>query len=183
MRHTAPVVAALLLIAGCTGGTATESPADPADPSPFAACPALSGGGADLPDVSLACFTGGGRVRLADLRGPAVINIWASYCGPCRTELPVMQRLADRTAGRLTVLGVDSGDTRGAAASFAADHGITMPNLFDPEHRLADGVGTVTLPSTIFIGADGKRYVHRYPMDAAELSRQLREHTGIEVAL
>ena len=75
---------------------------------------------AGLPDLRLPCFTDGSEVALRDLHGPAVINIWASWCGPCRRELPVMQRLADRAGDRLTVLTVDTGDGREAGASFAA---------------------------------------------------------------
>jgi thiol-disulfide isomerase/thioredoxin len=171
-------VAAALLLAGCTAA-AVESEA----PSPFAACSAYSGGGTELPDVSLDCFTGDGQVRLADLRGPAVINIWASYCGPCREELPIMQRLADTAAGRLTVLGVDTGDTRAAAASFGADHGVKMPTLFDPDRKLVTALGVVSLPSTVFVDAAGKMHLYRYPMDAAALTEQVREHTGVEVKL
>ncbi|GIE87438.1 TlpA family protein disulfide reductase [Actinoplanes regularis] len=173
-----PVVAAAVLLTGCTA-----TPTEPEPPSPFAACAAQPGGGTELPDVSLACFTGDGQIRLADLRGPAVINIWASYCGPCRQELPVIQRLADATAGRLTVLGVDTNDTRTAAASFGADHGVSMPTLFDPDRKLVTALGVVSLPSTVFVDAAGKMYVHRYPMDAADLTEQVREHTGLEVRL
>jgi cytochrome c biogenesis protein CcmG/thiol:disulfide interchange protein DsbE len=173
--------AALMLLAGCT--TAAEPADETPSPSPFAACAAPTGGGTELPDVSLACFTGGEQVRLADLRGPAVINIWSSSCGPCRTELPVIQQLADRGAGRLTVLGVDTGDTRAAAASFGADHGVTLPTLFDPEQKLVAALGAMTLPNTIFIDAAGKLYLHRLPVEAAELTELVEKHTGVTVPL
>ena len=182
MRVLLATAAAVLLLAGCTSGAATGS-APSTTSSPFGACPAVSGGDTELPDVTLTCFNGGGKVRLADLSGPAVINIWASSCAPCRTELPLVQKLADRTAGKLTVLGVASRDRDSAAASFGAVHGISLPTLSDPEAELAGRIGAISLPSTVFINADGKMHVHRYAMDAADLTEQLREHTGLQVDL
>ena len=178
--------AAMVLAVALTACSTEATPKPPAVSSPFADCAALTAaspavGRAELPDLELACFTGGRAVRLVDLPRPAVINMWASWCGPCRTELPVIQDLAERTEGRLTVLAVDSGDRRDAAASFAVDHAITMPTLFDPEKKLAGELGQASLPTTIFIDATGRRYVHRLPLDAAELARQAREHTGVTV--
>ncbi|WIN00996.1 TlpA disulfide reductase family protein [Actinoplanes oblitus] len=179
MRAVLPAVAALLLLAGCTAA----APADDETPSPFATCAPPAGGDTELPDVTLACFTGGEQVRLGELRGPAVINIWSSFCGPCREELPVIQRLADRSAGRLTVLGVDTGDARDAAASFGADHGVSMPTLYDRDQKLIAALGAVNLPNTVFVDAAGKYYLHRLPVDAAELTRLVAEHTGVTVRL
>ena len=203
MRGLVPVAALSLLLAACT---AEAAPEPPDTPSPFADCAALSAAvapvgssaavapvgspaavapvgspAAELPDLELPCFTGGGGVRLADLPRPAVINLWASWCAPCRTELPVLQDLADRAAGRLTVLGVDTGDGRGAAASFAADHAVTMPTLYDPDKKLAGALGLPNLPATIFIDPQGRRHVQRLPLDAAGLAAAVREHTGVTV--
>ncbi|WP_203827270.1 TlpA family protein disulfide reductase [Actinoplanes palleronii] len=200
MRRFLPTVAALVLLAGCTSGASGDSvEAASSTPSPFAACStpvpsaavspgaaspaAASPGVAALQGLSIGCFTGDSPVDLGALRGPAVINIWASFCGPCRTELPVVQKLADKTTGRLTVLGVDSGDRWEAAASFGADHGVSIPTLFDQDRKLAGAVGAISLPSTIFIDANGKMYLHRYSMDAADLSDLLLEHTGLRVEL
>jgi cytochrome c biogenesis protein CcmG/thiol:disulfide interchange protein DsbE len=136
---------------------------------------------AAMPDLRLPCFTGGEQVALRDVRGPAVINLWASWCGPCRTELPVMQQLADRAAGRLTVLGVDTGDDRAAGASFADGKGVRMPTLFDADRKLLTAVGRISLPVTIFVDAAGKTYVHPLPLDAKTLADQVRTRTGVTV--
>jgi cytochrome c biogenesis protein CcmG/thiol:disulfide interchange protein DsbE len=173
--------AVALLLAGCT---ASAEPDKPEISSPFASCTALTASTpvtSELPDVELPCFTGGEPLRVRDIHLPAVINIWASYCEPCREELPVMQGLADRSEGRLTVLGVDSADRREAAASFAVDHGVTFPTLFDPDRRLATELGQATLPLTVFVDADGGMYVHRTPLDVDELIEKVREHTGVTV--
>jgi thiol-disulfide isomerase/thioredoxin len=135
-----------------------------------------------VPDLKLPCFTGGQQVALRTLRGPAVINLWASWCPPCREELPAMQRLADATAGRLHVIGVDSGDDRDAAAEFATDQKVTLPTLFDSERKLAGALGRPAIPITVFIDAVGKRHVYdQVPPDDAKLAALVRANTGVTV--
>jgi cytochrome c biogenesis protein CcmG/thiol:disulfide interchange protein DsbE len=137
---------------------------------------------AGLPDVSLPCFTGGQSFGLASLRGPAVVNLWASSCAPCREELPLLQELADRTAGRLHVVGVDTFDARAAGASFAADKGVTFPTLFDPGKKLLNALGKINLPVTVFVGADGGRFVYTgKALDKPTLGGLVRAHTGVTV--
>ena len=154
----------------------------------LSAAPAASEGspagarGADLPEVSLPCFTGGQSFDLRALRGPAVVNLWASSCAPCREELPLLQELADRTAGRLHVVGVDTFDSRAAGASFAADKGVTFPTFFDPEKKLLTALGKVNLPVTVFVGADGGRYVYAgKALDKPTLGGLVRAHSGVTV--
>ncbi|WP_328463080.1 TlpA family protein disulfide reductase [Actinoplanes sp. NBC_00393] len=175
------VAAALLLLSACT---ASAEPDKPPTPSPFGECPAPASAPAvasELPELTLSCFTGGQEIALSSLPRPAVINIWASWCGPCRDELPVMQGLADRAAGKLTVIGVDSQDRREAAASFATDNGISMPTLVDPDGKLAMAVKQAGLPATVFVDTDGGVYVHRRALDVDELIEKVREHFGVTV--
>jgi cytochrome c biogenesis protein CcmG/thiol:disulfide interchange protein DsbE len=177
VRRILPVLVAALLLSGCAA--AVE---EPEIPSPFAACDGLTGGTAsEIPDISLPCFTGGAEVRLRDLRGPAVINIWGSWCGPCREELPLLQGLADRADGRFAVIGVDARDTRNRGADFATDRSVTFPTLFDQEMRFAGELGVTMLPATVFIKADGGIYVHRNSMDVDQLIEQVRKQLGITV--
>lgn len=169
----------------CGALTAPPAAASASAPAaaPGASGPAPAGGpAADLPDVLLPCFTGGRSVGLAALRGPAVVNLWASSCAPCREELPLLQELADRTAGRLHVVGVDTFDDRSAGASFAADKGVSFPTLFDPEKKLLTALGKINLPITVFVGADGKRFVYAgKALDKPTLGGLVRTHTGVTV--
>jgi cytochrome c biogenesis protein CcmG/thiol:disulfide interchange protein DsbE len=182
----------VVLLAGCTGaasdpGRAADGPAPPFDDcSGLTAAPSggptSAGAAADLPDLTLPCFTGGQPVRLADLRGPAVINLWGSWCGPCREELPAMQRLADRTAGHLHVIGVDTWDDRPAAGSFAVDRKVTLPTLYDRDKQLLSALGTVNLPVTVFLDAAGKRYTYNGTgLDDHKLGDLVTQHTGVTV--
>jgi cytochrome c biogenesis protein CcmG/thiol:disulfide interchange protein DsbE len=190
---------AVVLAAGMTACTAeaTTAPQASEQASPFADCgvlavPPASGAAvppsaaaaraADLPDLRLPCFTGGRQVRLADLRGPAVINLWASWCPPCREELPAMQRLADATAGRLHVIGVDSGDDRDAAVSFAAGSGVTLPTLYDRDKKLGAALGRFAIPVTVFVDAAGRRHVYdAIPPDDTQLADLVLRNTGVTV--
>jgi cytochrome c biogenesis protein CcmG, thiol:disulfide interchange protein DsbE len=175
---------AALLVALATAGCSGQRHAD--TPSPFADCsaitvPAASTGPTDLPDLRLPCFTGGKGVALTEIRGPAVINFWASWCGPCRAELPVIQALAARSAGKLTVLGVDTGDRRDAGASFAAATQVTMPTLFDQDQSLFNALAGRALPMTVFVDAAGRRSVYVLPLTEKTLPEQVRAHTGVTV--
>jgi cytochrome c biogenesis protein CcmG, thiol:disulfide interchange protein DsbE len=164
-----------------TSAPAARSSAGPAPSGP--AVGSVPGAAVDLPDLELPCFTGGVPFRLTALRGPAVVNLWASWCEPCREELPAMQRLADSTAGRLHVVGVDTGDARGAAASFGADAKVTLPTLYDRDRKLVGLLGRVALPVTVFVDAAGKRFVYnQLPPDDAQLAQLVRDHTGVAVA-
>ncbi len=179
---------ALLLIAAVS---ACSSEAEP--PSPFADCAGLTAAppsaapasapapAGTLPDLRLPCFTGEQQIALRELHGPAVINLWASWCGPCRAELPVMQRLAERAEGRLAVLGVDTGDSRENGAAFASAAGVTMPTLFDTDRKLLNALGRITLPVTVFVDSAGRATVHPLPLDDRSLSEQVRRNTGVTV--
>ena len=187
MRPARPFVAAALALLGAVAAGCAAEAKSSETPSPFAGCSELTGrpqaGTSTLPELKLPCFTGEEQVALRSLPGPAVINLWASWCDPCRRELPVIQRLADRTAGQITVIGVDTGDTRDAGASFAADKGVSFPTLFDPDKKLANAIAGTNLPITIFVDASGKSYVNRLPVDAAKLTQLVHEHTGVTVTL
>lgn len=184
-------VALALVAAGCGGSDETPPAAEP--PPPFADCAALTapppaaepvaltGEGKPLPEVALPCFTGGQEVTVSAIRGPAVVNLWGSWCGPCREELPAFQRFADRAAGKVTVVGVDIRDTRSAASSLAADLGVTYPNLFDPDERLRAELGVSALPATLFVDRDG-RVRHLYnstALDDAALATLAAKHLGV----
>jgi cytochrome c biogenesis protein CcmG, thiol:disulfide interchange protein DsbE len=182
-----PALPLALLLAACT---AEARPVAGQPASPFADCAALtspapsgspSAANDTLPELQLPCFTGGTPVRLTQLQAPAVINLWASWCEPCRTELPAVQRLADRAAGRLTVVGVDTGDDRDAAASFAADKQVSMPTLYDRDERLIGSLGRSTLPVTIFLGEHGRWHIEPLPLDDARLPELVRTWTGVSV--
>ncbi|GAB3951090.1 TlpA family protein disulfide reductase [Micromonospora vulcania] len=189
----------LLAVGGCTTGATDEPPPRPAAaerPSPFEDCGGLSTaptagpaattpatGGAALPELTLACFTGGAPVALRSVAGPAVINVWASWCPPCRKELPAFQRLSDRAAGRLQVVGVNSRDSRAGAQSIGEDFGVRFPILVDQGEALQRELNRVAIPLTLFVDAQGRiRHIDATgALDDARLAKLVNTHLGLTV--
>ena len=136
----------------------------------LAACEAPPSGevGAPAPDYRAVTMTGD-SVSLASLRGRTVLlNVWATWCHPCREELPVLQRLHEEYAGRgLTVVGV-SIDAVGAGAAiedFAAEYGVTYPLWHDPDNRVSTTFQGIGVPLSVLVGADGMlRWRHLGPV-------------------
>ena len=141
-------------------------------------------GPVELPSFGLACFNGGEEVVLADLRGPAVVNLWASWCPPCRKELPAFQRLAERADGRLHVVGVVAADDREMARALGERLGLTFPNLFDGDDRVRAALGRNFLPMTLLVDADGRvRHLDSSgALDDAALDELIGQYLGVELS-
>lgn len=198
LRRRAAVVGlvALLVATGCTTGS-TPAPSNQTSPPPFAGCsdllqppaaaspaPAGTTSAPDtLPDLNLQCFNGGEQFSLRALQGPAVINLWASWCPPCRKELPAFQRLSDRLNGALHVVGVNVRDDRSAAQSLAEDFGLRFPNLVDQDDELRVALARPYLPITLFVDAQGEvRHIDMSgALDDVELADLVERHLGVVV--
>jgi cytochrome c biogenesis protein CcmG/thiol:disulfide interchange protein DsbE len=188
-RLLAPALLGMLL-AGCSSGGSAEPAAatSPADvDTVLDPCPAQPDEPADgaqtLPALSLDCL-GGGELDLRKAPGtPTVVNLWASWCGPCREELPLLQQLAEAAAGEVQVLGVISKDGVPQADSFATDSGVTFPGAFDGSGRLMAELGLNSLPHTYFLAADGALvHTETGPVDSLdELEGLVAEHLGVRL--
>jgi len=109
-----------------------------------------------LPDLTLSCLGQGPDVNLAELRGkPYVVNVWASWCGPCRSELPLMGEVYRANREQLGFLGIDMADDQIAALGLAAQTNMSFPSVQDPESRIRAGLGVVGVPTTVFMRPDG----------------------------
>ncbi len=180
MRRRTLLLAAPLLLAGCstskdavaTGDTfefvapggRTEITYD--DPSSRGAIRGLSG-----PSL----LTAGGTVGLDSYPGRVVVvNVWGSWCGPCRTEAPNLEFVAQQTARPgATVLGVDVRDDRQAALDFVHDRGLTYDSIFDDSGRSLAALGGVprnVVPLTIVLDRQHRvAAVYLLPIAVAEL--------------
>lgn len=106
--------------------------------------------------------------RLATLRGyPAVVNVWASWCGPCRLEFPHFQRAAAQYGKRVAFLGIDSQDSDDAAATFLEEAPVPYPSYTDPDEEIGDSIGaSLGLPDTAFYDRGGELvYLKQGPYD------------------
>jgi cytochrome c biogenesis protein CcmG, thiol:disulfide interchange protein DsbE len=101
--------------------------------------------------------------RVRELRGhPLVINVWAAWCGPCRQELPIVQRASLDWGKRVAFVGVDLQDNRASARRLLANIPLTYPSYEDPDGKVARGYRLVGTPSTIYYDAAGKQtYIHQ----------------------
>jgi thiol-disulfide isomerase/thioredoxin len=97
------------------------------------------------------------EARIASLRGyPVVVNVWASWCGPCRFEFPVLQKLSARYGKRVAFIGVDSQDSEDAAATFLEEAPLSYPSYTDSDKGLAESLGASHgFPDTAFYDRDG----------------------------
>ena len=180
------------LLAGCSSGESEAAAPTPASSdldrldTDLAPCPEQSdqpAADSDLPATVFDCF-GGGTLDLSRAPGvPTVVNLWASWCGPCREELPVVQQLADAGGERVRVLGVASLDGASQTASFAQDAAVSFPSAFDGEGEVMAAIGVNTLPHTVFLAADGSiAYVQVGQVHSlAEFEQLVAEHLGVRL--
>src|SRR6476661_7467650 len=97
------------------------------------------------------------RKRLAALKGtPVVVNIWGSWCIPCRQEFPIFQRVSAAMGKRVAFLGLDTQDPIEDARKFLSEHPLTYPSYTDTDGSLAKSFGIIGTPSTVYYGRDGK---------------------------
>jgi thiol-disulfide isomerase/thioredoxin len=139
-----------ILVGGCTGGS-SRPPASPSASSARSLLPATPDA---LPNFDLATF----RQLLGQLEGkPVVVNVWASWCGPCTAEAPHLATVSRETAGQVQFLGVDIIDQRSPAMAFIHRYGWTYPSVFDPTGAIRDGLGFIGQPVTVVFDASGKQ--------------------------
>ena len=177
----AAAAAAALFAAGCgssTGGDYGGKHPDYAralagSPAPLAALHRQS-------DRLLPGGQGAYEKRIAALRGyPAVVNVWASWCGPCRFEFPLLQKAAAAYGKRVAFLGVDSQDSDEAASTFLGEAPVPYPSYTDPDKGIAESVGaSLGLPDTAFYDRHGELvHLKQGPYrDAAELRADIARY-------
>lgn len=132
--------------------------------------------GALAPEIELQNLEGE-IVRLSDFRGQVVlVNFWATWCGPCRLEMPDFQESFEQYSEEFTVLAVNSGESPAEVEGFVQELGLTFPILLDPELEVPQDYLVRGLPSSYFVDEDGVvQVVHIGVMTEGQLKEYLEE--------
>lgn len=119
----------------------------------------------------------GESVRLSDLRGkPVILNFWATWCGPCRLEMPVFQEYQDEYGSDLVILTVNSGETEGDIVRFLAELDLDLTVLLDEDLEVGELYRVMGLPSTFFMDGEGViRFKHLGVITKGQVEGYLRE--------
>ncbi|HEY3604248.1 MAG TPA: TlpA disulfide reductase family protein [Sporichthyaceae bacterium] len=179
MRTVIGAVAVAAVLAGCgSGGSSAVTTAqgsalpiatvDDRSDGPSIACTGLDKAlatslgrqsvgkhGKALPKLTLPCLGGGPAVALAGLRGPAVLNVWASWCGPCGDEVGFLVAAEKLLHSQVRFIGVDLADEPADARTWNAYHQVGWPSLVDPHGALRGPLHVPGPPVTFFISSDG----------------------------
>ena len=161
---TVAVLAALLFAGGCD--RQTTEPAQPAESASggeqktFNGTLSIENRGAQMPDFALA-DPAGKKLTSADLKGkPVLINLWATWCGPCVQEMPMLDQLAGVDGGKLRVVTISEDlapqNTEKVGKFFAQRKFAHLEPWLDPDNTLADHYATGVLPTTVLYDAQGR---------------------------
>ncbi|MFL5767217.1 MAG: TlpA family protein disulfide reductase, partial [Actinomycetota bacterium] len=152
LRLTAAVAVLSSVAVACTHGSPDKSVPTVAASNP-ATAPLLPTDVMELPSTDPAAF----QELLDQLKGtPVVVNVWASWCDPCRTETPLLVRAARTYGANVQFLGLDIKDARPSAQQFLETHGVTYPSVYDAAGAVQHDLGFVGQPDTVFYDASGK---------------------------
>lgn len=141
--------------------------------------------GDPVPDKVLPTLPGPGRSSIAEHRGEWVlVNLWASWCPPCRREAPVLERFYRRNRARnVTVIGIDVEDNRDDAVAFLREQPATYPQLRSVGDERSAAFGSIGTPENFLVDPKGRlALIWRAPVDDAILRRRveplIRGHAG-----
>ncbi len=148
MKRLSLIVIGVLLLSGCTTTPSAISKGELVDCSSLVVDPTVEG-------TELECLDGSAGITLEALRGPAIVNVWGSWCGPCKEEMPLFVEFYAKAKDKVTLLGIDVEEANVSdGRHFVETRGITWPNLYDPDGRTASALG-MGVPITYFVDAQG----------------------------
>lgn len=149
----------LMLILAACGGVVAAGPDDP-------------GGRLDLPETTSEEF----EAHLADIDRPAVVNVWASWCLPCRSEAPLLNAAFEQYGTQIEFIGVDVEDNQKDAKAFLAEFGLEFDHFFDRDREVVNFYGGFGTPVTFFFASNGELFkTHSGILDERTLALNIDE--------
>lgn len=166
-----PVMVAVAALAGCSRSGRRESGARPA---------VVRGIGDRAVDFTIRTFNDGVFTLSSHAGRPVLINFWASWCGPCRLEGPMMEKLYRRYGPRgLTFVGVAIQDSEKGSRAYLEASGWTFPAGPDSDGRIMDAYSVNGIPKTVIIGPDGRvAYIQSGVMPEKYVAARIEEVLG-----
>ena len=176
MKRLATLFVVLLFVSGCTTTPSAISKGELVDCSSLSVDSTVTG-------TQLDCLDGSTGIVLEALRGPAIVNVWGSWCGPCKEEMPLFVEFYSKAKEKLVLLGIDVEEAQVAdGRHFVETRGITWPNLYDPDGRTASALG-MGVPITYFVDAQGVTVYKKIGVitSVQELEMLTEKYLGIKV--
>ena len=172
------LVAALLLLAGCS----QETSALPGD-GIVVDCSAIATVNTDNNAALLKCLDGNSTVDVGQIKGPALVNVWGSWCGPCKQEMPIFVDFYGKYKEKVSLIGisVEEADDQNAR-DFIKLYGMSWPNLNDPDGSTRGTLG-MGVPITLFIDAQGRVAYRKIGVITTieELERDTQKYLGVQL--
>ena len=133
--------------------------------------------------IQLDCLDGSTGLQLGALQGPMIVNVWGSWCGPCKEEIPILRSFYEKAKDKVALIGVDVEEARVEdGRKFVEENGITWPNLYDSDGRSREYFG-MGVPVTWFIAADGSVAGKKIGVfkNEAELIAMANKYLGVQL--
>jgi thiol-disulfide isomerase/thioredoxin len=174
----AALVLALLLLTGC----GQETSALPGD-GVVVDCASIATVTTTNDSVSLECLDGNSSVDIGTIKGPALVNVWGSWCGPCKEEMPIFVDFYNKYKEKVSLIGISVEEANAQnARDFIELYGMSWPNLNDPDGSTRATLG-MGVPITLFIDAQGKVAYRKIGVVTTikELESDTEKHLGVQL--
>ena len=172
------LVAALLLLAGC----GQETSALPGN-GVVVDCSTVATVKTDNEAALLKCLDGKTSIDVGQIKGPTLVNVWGSWCGPCKQEMPIFVDFYSKYKEKVSLIGisVEEADVQDAR-DFVKLYGMSWPNLNDPDGSTRGTLG-MGVPITLFIDAQGKVAYKKIGVVTTieELERDTKKYLGVQL--
>jgi len=172
------LVAALLLLAGC----GQETSALPGN-GVVVDCSSIATVKTQNKSVLLKCLDGNSTVDIGQIKGPALVNVWGSWCGPCKDEMLIFVDFYSKYKDKVSLIGisVEEADVQNAR-DFVKLYGMSWPNLNDPDGSTRGTLG-MGVPITLFIDAQGRVAFRKIGVVTTieELERDTQKYLGVQL--
>ena len=176
MNIISALVISTLLLTSC----GTETPKSVGN-GKVISCSTIATDSTKTSGTALECLDGNSKIILESIKGPAVINVWGSWCTPCRQEMPYLRELA--ATGKVKIIGIDVEEkSMGTARKFVVEQGMTWPNLYDKDGSTKSSFG-MGVPITWYLNSKSEvAYKHIGVLKSKEqLFSHVEKYLGVKL--